>query len=81
MSTTVTVNVQLLLLPLASRAVFVTTVTPTGKAKPLAGLLVRFVTAQLSLAVTTNVTLLVHRPGAAFTTRLLEQTITGGSVS
>ena len=46
-------------LPLPSVAVLVTVVTPTGKADPLAGTLVTTcVTAQLSLAVTVNVTLL-----------------------
>src|SRR5216684_3275832 len=50
--TTVTVKLQLLLLPLLSRAVLVTVVTPMGKAKPLAGTLVTLVSAQLSVAVT-----------------------------
>ena len=67
--------------PLLSRAVLVTVVTPTGKAKPLAGLLVTFVTAQLSLAVTVNVTLLVHAPGAAFTVIFPGQLIAGGWIS
>src|SRR2546422_519262 len=66
-SFTVTVNVQVLGFPLLSRAVLVTVVTPTGKAKPPGGLLVRLVTVQLSLAVTVNVTLLAHPPGTAFT--------------
>ena len=78
---TVTVNVHRLLFPLASCAVLVTLVTPTGKAKPLAGTLTRLVTAQLSVAVTLNVTLLVQDPGAAFTTRLPGQVMSGGSVS
>ena len=60
MSSTVTVKVQLRLLPLLSRAVLVTVVTPTGKADPLAGTLVRLVTAQLSVALTLKVTLLAH---------------------
>jgi hypothetical protein len=76
--TTVTMKLQLLLLPLLSRAVLVTVVTPTGKAKPLGGLLVRLVTAQLSLAVTVNVTLLAHPPGAAFTVIFPGQLIAGG---
>src|SRR6266550_1016615 len=67
LSPTVTVKVHMLLLPLLSRAVLVTVVTPTGKAKPLAGLLVRFASVQLSLAVTVKVTLLVLPPGAALT--------------
>ena len=78
MSTTVTVKLHVALLPLLSRAVLVTVVTPTGNANPLAGLLVTLVTAQLSLALTLKVTLLVQTPGAALTTRLLEQVITGG---
>ena len=78
MSRTVTVKVHALLLPLLSRALLVTVVTPTGKAKPLAGLLVRLATSQLSLAVATKVTLLVHIPGAAFTVRFAGQVIGGG---
>ncbi len=81
MSVTVTVKVQLLLLPLLSRAVLVTVVVPRGKAKPLAGILERFVTVQLSLAVTTKATLLVQTPGAVLTVRLAGQVITGGWVS
>ena len=77
-SSTITVNVQVLLLPLLSRAVPVTVVTPTGNAKPLAGTLVMFVTAQLSLAVTLKVTLLTHPPDAALTMRLAGQEIAGG---
>jgi len=66
-SLTVTVKVHWLLLPLLSRAVLVTVVVPTGKAKPLGGTLSTFVTTQLSVAVTLNVTLLVHSPGGVFT--------------
>ena len=77
MSVTVTVKVQVLVLPLASVAVFVTVVTPTGKVLPLAVLLTRLVTLQLSVALTAKVTLLrLHRPGSAVSTRLLEQLIT-----
>src|SRR6266481_3652959 len=79
--TTVTVKLQLLLLPLLSRAVLVTVVTPTGKAKPLAGLLVRFASVQLSLAVTVKVTLLVLPPGAALAVRLAGQLICGDWLS
>jgi hypothetical protein len=78
LSATVTVKVQVLLLPLLSRAVLVTVVVPRGKAKPLAGILERFVTVQLSLAVTTKVTLLVHTPGAVLTVRFAGQAMTGG---
>src|SRR5438876_165502 len=60
-SWTVTVKVQVLVLPLLSLAVLVTVVTPTAKAEPLAGTLVRLVTLpQASLAVTVKVTLLAH---------------------
>src|SRR5204863_379512 len=79
--TTVTVKLQLLLLPLLSRAVLVTVVVPSGKAKPLAGLLVRFVTAQLSVAATMKVTLLAQAPDAVFTVRFAGHVITGGTVS
>src|SRR5258705_9859439 len=80
--TTVTVKVHWLLLPLLSRAVLVTVVVvPAGKEKPLAGTLTRLVTAQLSVAVTPNVTLLVHCPGAALTVILAGHVITGGWVS
>jgi hypothetical protein len=51
-SLTLTVNVQVLELPLLSHAVLMTVVTPTGKTDPLAGTLTRFVTEQLSVAVT-----------------------------
>src|SRR5258708_7364015 len=81
-SRTVTVNVQTLVLPLLSVAVLVTVVTPTGKAEPLAGTLTRLVTLpQVSLAVTTKVTLLEHWPAAALTRMLAGQVIVGGWVS
>src|SRR5436305_710038 len=60
---------------------FVTVVTPTGKAKPLVGLLTKFVTPQLSVAVTLNVTLLVHRPNAAFTVKLAGHVMAGACSS
>src|SRR4029450_13586967 len=74
-SVTVTVKVHVLLLPLLSRAVLVTVGVPTAKLRPLAGTLEMFVTVQLSVAVTTNVTLLEHVADAP-TTRLVEQVIT-----
>jgi hypothetical protein len=80
-SLTVTVNVQMFVLPLLSQTVFVTVVVPTGKAKPLARELVRFVTAQLSEAVTLKVTLLVQAPEAVFTVRFAGQVIVGFCVS
>jgi hypothetical protein len=53
LSITVTVKVQVELLPHASVAVEVTVVTPIGKAKPEAGLLIMVTApAQLSVAVT-----------------------------
>src|SRR5712691_3926107 len=80
-SLTVTLNVQVLLRPLASVAVLVTRVVPTGKAKPLAGTLTTVAVPQLSVALTLNTTLLVHWPAAALTVRLAGQVITGGCVS
>ena len=71
-------KLQVALFPLLSRAVLTTVVTPTGKAKPLAGALVTLVTVQLSLAFTTNVTLLVHNPGAVITVIFPGQVICGG---
>src|SRR5436190_23989547 len=53
-SLTVTVKVHSLTLPLLSVAVLVTVVTPSGKVLPLMVLLTRFVTVQLSVAVTVN---------------------------
>jgi hypothetical protein len=77
-SVTVTVNVQLAVLPLLSVAVFVTVVTPTGKALPLAGTLTRFVTPQLSVALTVKLTLLrLHRPKSALKTRFVGHVTTG----
>ena len=78
MSVTVTVKVQLLVFPLASVAVFVTVVVPTGKVLPLGGVLTRLVTLQLSAALTLKVTLLrLHRPASAANTRLLGHVIVG----
>jgi len=78
LSVTVTVKVQELGLPLASVAVLVTVVVPTGNVLPLGGLLVRLVTLQLSVAVTVNVTLLrLQRPASVANTRLAGQVITG----
>ena len=77
-SVTVTVKVQRLVLPLASVAVLVTVVTPTGNVLPFVGLLTRLVTAQLSVAVTVKLTLLrLHRPGSAGKVRFVGQVITG----
>src|ERR1043166_6406121 len=65
-SLTVTVKVQVLMLPLLSVAMLVTIVTPTGKVLPLDGTLTTLVTLQLSAALTTKVTLLrLQWPGSA----------------
>ena len=78
MSPTVTVKVQVLRLPLASVAVFVTVVTPSGKVLPLAALLTTVGVPQLSVALTWKVTLLrLHRPASAVSTRLPGQVSTG----
>ena len=78
MSVTVTVKVQELVLPLASVAVLVTIVVPTGNVLPLDGLLTRLVTLQLSAALTVNVTLLrLHRPASAVNTIFVGHVITG----
>ena len=81
-SLTVTVKVQVLLLPLASVAVLVTVVTPIGKVEPEVRLLTRLVTEQLSVALTLKVTLLrLHKPASAVRTRLAGQVIKGALVS
>ena len=51
-SLTVTVNVQLAVLPAASVAVLVTVVVPFGKVEPEGGLLTTVTPGQLSVAVT-----------------------------
>jgi len=80
-SLTVTVKVHCAVFPLASTAVLVTVVIPTGKADPLAGMLSTPGAPQLSVAVTLNVTLLVHAPSAAVTVRFAGQVIAGSWVS
>src|ERR1041385_8619297 len=78
----VTVNVQLLMLPPASVTVLVTVVTPTGNVLPLGGVLTTLATPQLSVALTSNVTLLrLQRPASAVRFRLLGHEITGFCVS
>ena len=74
---TVTVNAHVEVLPCASVAVLVTVVVPTAKVLPLAGLLATVTPAQLSVALTLNVTLLLHPPGAALTVMALGQVICG----
>src|SRR5260221_2446372 len=79
-SFTVTVNLHVLELPESSVAVLITVVVPFGKLEPLAGTLVTLTPGQLSLAVTTKVTLLAQLPGAVVTLRFAGQLITGFSV-
>ena len=81
MAWTVTVKTQALVLPLASVAVLVTVVVPTGKAKPLRGMLTRLIKEQLSDAETENTTLLVDPPGAAFAVTFSGHEICGGCAS
>ena len=65
-------------MPLASVAVLITVVVPTGNVLPLGGLLTRLVTPQLSVALTVKVTLLrLQRPVSADSTRLPGQVMTG----
>jgi hypothetical protein len=81
-SRTVTVNVQVLVLPAASIAVLVTTVVPTRNDEPLGGTLtITGVPGQLSVPVTVKVTLLEHWPGAVLTVMLAGQLMLGGCVS
>jgi hypothetical protein len=56
----------------------VTVVVPAGNANPLGGTLVKFVIAQLSVAVARNVTGLVHAPGSKVTVMFDGQVISGG---
>ena len=78
-ATTVMVKEHELVLPLASVAVQRTGVTPTGKVAPLGGSLTRLVTAQLSLAATSQVTLfLLHCPASALSVMLTGQVTAGG---
>src|SRR5262245_22046628 len=77
----VTVKVHWLVLPLLSRAVFVTVVVPNGNVEPLGGRATKLVTAQLSVAVTVNDTCLEQSPGGALNVRFAGQLSTGGCVS
>src|SRR5438552_16471317 len=74
---TVTVKLQVLLLPEASVAVQVTLVVPMGKVEPLGGLQVAVTFEQLSVAVAVQVTLLLEQwPGSELTVMLSVQRIT-----
>ena len=70
-----------MLLPELSKALLVTVVVPSANALPLAGVLIILVTAQLSVAVTTNVTLLAQLPVVALTMMFDGQLTTGNCVS
>jgi len=80
-SFTVTVNVQVAVLPTASVAVDVTVVVPTGKKLPDAGVLTTVTPGQLSLAVTLKVTTAPHWFGLFETVILAGQVMDGGCVS
>src|SRR5262245_24751376 len=74
-SLTVTVKVQLDVLPRASVAVLDTVVVPTPKKVPLVGELETVTPGQLSAAVTLNVTYLEQAPVAALTVMFAGQVI------
>jgi hypothetical protein len=76
-----TVNEQLFSLPLASRAVQITGVVPFPNRAPEGGAQVVDATAQLSEAVTVNVTLASQRPSSVEVTMFAGQVITGSSLS
>ena len=81
-STTVTVKVQTLLLPLASRATFVTVVTPGGKVLPEGGVEVMTgLASQMSVAVTLKVTMLPPGVPVHWVEMFVEHMIIGGVVS
>ena len=65
-------------LPCASVAVLVTVVVPRAKLLPLAGLLLTVTPGQLSVALTVNVTLLLHASSAASTVMFAGHVMTGG---
>ena len=75
---TLTAKVQLEVLPLASVAVLVTVVVPTAKLLPVVGLLLTVTPGQLSVALTVNVTLLLHASSAASTVMFAGHVMTGG---
>src|SRR5439155_8240569 len=81
LSLTVTVKLQLELLPDVSVAVHTTLVVPLGKLDPDAGTHTIEPPRQLSVKLAKKLTLLEHRPGAVLTLMLLGQLGTGRSVS
>ena len=78
MSLTLTVKVQLEVLPWASVAVLVTVVVPAAKLLPLAGLLLTVTPGQLSVALTAKMTLLLQASAVALTLMFAGQVISGG---
>lgn len=81
MSFTLTVKVQVLVLPAASVAVDVTVVIPTGKKLPEAGTLVMVTPGQLSVAVGVNETFAPHWPAVLLTIIFAGQTMVGNCIS
>ena len=77
MSVTVTVKVQVLVLPAASVALACTVVVPTGKLEPDAWSSSTGAAEQLSFAVTTKLTLAAQVPGTASALMSPGQVITG----
>src|SRR5215213_4381261 len=80
-SLTVTVKLQLWVLPAASLAVATTVVVPSGKTEPDALLVTTVAAEQLSLAVTVKLTGEEHEPGMASTVMLAGHAIVGGVLS
>jgi len=81
-SLTVTLKLQVAVLPEASVAVQVTLFVPFAKVEPLAGLHTLVTPGQLSVALTNQVTLEASQtPAVVFVTMLAGQVITGFSVS
>ena len=86
-SFTVTVKAQVLVLPLASVAVQVTVVVPSGNIEPLAGLQLMLEPGQLSLALAVKFTcawqspLRLSAPVLVVVVMLAGQVATGGSLS
>jgi hypothetical protein len=80
-SFTVTLNVQVAVLPDASVAVQVTVEVPVGKALPEAGLQLVVTPGQLSVADAVNETAAVHKPGSVLAVMFEGHVIAGASLS
>src|SRR5258706_8581100 len=80
-SSTVTVKVQALVLPLASVAVQVTVVTPLLKLLPLAGTQLTVAPGQLSVVLAAKATFVAQVPAAVRATMFAGQTTAGASWS